>query len=249
MRPFSCRFIFQNRFRLGWVIPVFNCWKAAKRLAIHIVPLAAASAGTIIIEKCPRAEKGDMDVMWSDWPKRTRIKVIQQLRNLVIGDSGYRGKKLDMAGRAAIPTVSYHQISQLLYYFNSGSFWSIASHHIHITFFCPWAFSIIILVLFQYAIEMGKSEIFAVCAGLRPDSGRPEPRNPAGEIWVVFTCRDDCSLQISARSDYTISCYRLCGILVRHRNILVWYNVGCFHMSRWLFHPNFSPIGLHRFEL
>ena len=69
------------------------------------------------------------------------------------------------------------------------------------------------------------------------------------KIWVVFTCRDDCSLQISAQSDSTGSSYRLCGILVRHRNILVWYNLGCFHMSRWLFPPNFSPIGSQMFEL
>ena len=41
------------------------------------------------------------------------------------------------------------------------------------------------------------------------------------KIWVVFLCRGDCFLQISARSDFTGRSYRLCGILVRHRNIFV----------------------------
>ena len=68
-------------------------------------------------------------------------------------------------------------------------------------------------------------------------------------MWVVFTCRDDCSPQISAQSDFTGSSYKLCGILVRHRNILVWWNVGGFRMSRWLFPPNFSPIGSQMLEL
>ena len=137
---------------------------------------------------------------------------------------------------------------------------------------------------------MGKSGIFAVCAGLRPDSGRrpacgrqsQEIRPVAGaywgskfqpnrtsqdqviyfvvywcaivifwchEMWVVFKCRDDCSLQISAESDFTGSSYRLCGILVRHRNILVWWNVGGFRMSRLLLTSNFSPIGSQMLKL
>ena len=41
------------------------------------------------------------------------------------------------------------------------------------------------------------------------------------EMWVVFTRRDDFSLQISAGSDFTGSSYKFCGILVRHCNILV----------------------------
>ena len=41
------------------------------------------------------------------------------------------------------------------------------------------------------------------------------------EMWVVFSCNAEYSLQISARLDFTGSSYRLCGILVRHRDIFV----------------------------
>ena len=154
-----------------------------------------------------------MDVVRSDRHKITRIKVIQQLRNLVIGDSGYRGKKLDMAGRAAIPTVSYHQISQLLYYFNSGSFWSIASHHIHITFFCPWAF-------------------------FYNNTGSFSVRYRDGQIW------DFRGLRRPAAGLWPAAGLRPAGAKKSSR-----WNLGCFHMSRWLFPPNFSSIGLHNLEL
>ena len=63
-----------------WELPILYWTRKSQRpldccnVALHDICHGYWKRTSIIIEKCPRAEKGDMDVVWSDRHKSTRIK-------------------------------------------------------------------------------------------------------------------------------------------------------------------------------